>query len=230
MGIQGQFFMTSETGPEFPVESLLVEDIGGLDIRFNPGAIRLDTDSIVIASGTITMTDDTTNYVFVNSSGTMTSNTTGFPTDSILVAEVVTASGDISGVTDKRTFSAVDDFKGQSYCFAAGGNNFVYSTDTVYANMARFIFRGTSVLGTPSTVKFLARIESPITTADIRIFDQTNSLVIAEITTTNTGDFLIEVDSTLLNLPAGEAVFAVQGRQTGGGGGDGVLLASLEIF
>jgi hypothetical protein len=59
-----------------------------------------------VAAGTITLTDDATNYVLLNTSGVVAKNTTGFIAGCLPMATVVTASGAISTVTDKRTCGA----------------------------------------------------------------------------------------------------------------------------
>lgn len=104
MAVQGQFFITSETGPEFPVESLLCEPEIGLIMKFAPGVVRVGVSIITIPGGTVLNTDDTTNFAFVNSSGTLVLNTTGYPTDSIPLARVITSSGTITSIIDDRTF------------------------------------------------------------------------------------------------------------------------------
>ena len=106
MAVEGQFFVTSETGPDFPIESLVCAPVSGLTMQFNPGVIRIGATVTTIPSGTVVNADDTTNYAFVNSSGTLTLNDTGYPTGSIPLARVVTSSGSITSITDDRTFLA----------------------------------------------------------------------------------------------------------------------------
>ncbi len=109
MAIQGQYFMTSETGPLFPVESFLVEDDGGLDVQYNPGIVRVGVDCVTIAGGTLALGDNTTTYVYIDyDTVTVMSNTSGWPTDSIPLAEVVTSAGDITSIEDERTFIELD--------------------------------------------------------------------------------------------------------------------------
>ncbi len=57
-----------------------------------------------ITATTATLADDTTNYVFVNNAGAIADNTTGFPVDSIPLAVVVTADGNVTLVTDNRAY------------------------------------------------------------------------------------------------------------------------------
>jgi len=53
---------------------------------------------------TLLMTDATTNFVFVNAAGAVATNVVSFPEDSIPLAEVVTAGGDITAVNDRRSY------------------------------------------------------------------------------------------------------------------------------
>ena len=53
---------------------------------------------------TLLMTDDTTNFVFLNAAGAVATNTTSFPEGSVPLAEVVTAAGDITAVNDRRSY------------------------------------------------------------------------------------------------------------------------------
>lgn len=101
--------MTTETGPAFPVESLLVEDDGGLNVKYNPGVVRMGTDCISIAGGSIALGDDTTTYIFIEHiTHVVASNTSGWPMDCIPLAGVVTAAGDITSIDDKRTFLSIE--------------------------------------------------------------------------------------------------------------------------
>lgn len=80
-----------------------------------------------------------------------------------------------------------------------------------YVVAARFIFRGTTLLGTPASMK-AAVVLSGANPGDIQIFDFTNSLQIVEKTgISNTAVAVVDLGS-LSNLPAGEAVFELQIR------------------
>lgn len=83
---------------------LQVSEGTGLDASYNSGKATIDGTQYLIASGSITVTDDATNYVYVDLDGTVKSNSTGFPPNSMPLAIVVAASGDITSVTDYRSF------------------------------------------------------------------------------------------------------------------------------
>jgi hypothetical protein len=78
----------------------------GLDYAYKAGIVNVNGAPTTVAAGTITLTDDATNYVFANTSGVVAKNTTGFIAGCLPMATVVTASGAISTVTDKRTCGA----------------------------------------------------------------------------------------------------------------------------
>jgi hypothetical protein len=61
---------------------------------------------VVYAGGTLTMTDEATNYVYLNPAATCApaKNTTGFSTGQIPIATVVAAGGVITSVIDQRTW------------------------------------------------------------------------------------------------------------------------------
>jgi hypothetical protein len=81
----------------------------GLTWGYNAGRIRVDNTVTTVAASTILLTDDATNYVEVNQSGTMTKNTASFTTGYIAVRKVVCSSG-VQTSTDKRTWFYADPF------------------------------------------------------------------------------------------------------------------------
>ena len=94
----------------------------------------------------------------------------------------------------------------------------------------RFIFRGTTSLGTPTALKVVGGFLGTPGTGDYRVFDVTNVLVIAEITGVATLSPAILDLGTISHLPAGEAIWEVQlFRSAGGGGGNTPSLSSLQI-
>jgi hypothetical protein len=101
---------------------------------------------------------------------------------------------------------------------AMNGENSSFFTvkSATYTIAARVTFLGTNLLGTPSSAKFIARTDTGGGSVDCRIYDVTNGQVIAEYTAITSTTFAIYTDSTLTNLPTGEAVFEIQVRDTGG--------------
>jgi hypothetical protein len=75
----------------------------GLTLNVAAGTSFCSGTIVTYAGGTLTMTASTTNYVYLNSSCALTSNTTGFSASTIPIAKVVTGSSSITSVTDDRT-------------------------------------------------------------------------------------------------------------------------------
>lgn len=76
----------------------------GLDWYWESGKVRFDNTIYTVSSNYITLTDDTVNYVELNSSGTVVKNTTGFTAGNIPLRQLTTASGSITVSTDKRAW------------------------------------------------------------------------------------------------------------------------------
>jgi hypothetical protein len=83
-----------------------------------------------------------------------------------------------------------------------------------YFTVGYLIWRGSTSMGTPTNIKALMQHNS--TTADVRVFDLTNTLQIAEALTVPTA-LTINDMGTLSNISVGEAVWEVQVRETGPG-------------
>ncbi len=81
-----------------------VTDNGGIDIAFEQGQIWVGGTFFSLGAGTLTLTDNATNYVFVDNAGVVADNTTGFPSDSAPLAQVTTAAADITAVADRRDY------------------------------------------------------------------------------------------------------------------------------
>lgn len=90
-----------------PLRQLEVVEVSGLNIGVMPGDYQLGgTRKHFDGDASEAMTDDTTNYVYLDSSNTLTVSTSSFGsvTDSVPLAEVVTASGAIVSITDRRNY------------------------------------------------------------------------------------------------------------------------------
>lgn len=82
------------------------EDGGGLNLDIKAGRIRDDNTITNKSSQVVALADDTTNFVEINNLGVASANTTAFTAERIPIAQVVTASGSISTITDKRSWIA----------------------------------------------------------------------------------------------------------------------------
>jgi len=76
----------------------------GLTWGYKGGLIRFDNTVTTVTAGTISLTDDDTNYVEINDSGTVSRNTTGFTSGRIPLRQIVTSGGSQSTSTDKRAW------------------------------------------------------------------------------------------------------------------------------
>lgn len=95
----------------------------GLDFAYKAGQVRNDSDFYDTPAGAVTLTDDETNYVELDpTDGSVSANTTIFTSGLIGLFIVVTASGAIDTVTDKRTWVLAGT--------GGGGGGHTQNTDT----------------------------------------------------------------------------------------------------
>jgi len=107
------------------------------------------------------------------------------------------------------------------------GGTQLYSTSTSWVTFFRFIFRGTTEMGTPTNIKLLlARAGFGSTTLNARIVDADNGdAVICSISNVDPGaepNFSKQDMGSLSNLPTAEHIFEVQIQKASGGGGNEV--------
>lgn len=74
----------------------------GTTFGYYGGVISVNGVLTTISDGTVSLTDNTTNYVERAYDGTVSANTTGFSADQIPLFIIVTSSGSISSISDKR--------------------------------------------------------------------------------------------------------------------------------
>lgn len=78
----------------------------GLNFYYKNGRVQNGTTTTKVSGSYITLTDNQTNYIEVNKSGTVSKNTSGFSDDSIPLYTVVCASGSQGTATDHRNYLA----------------------------------------------------------------------------------------------------------------------------
>lgn len=96
-------------------DNLLIQDLydfavisaGSLDVTIQAGRIRNDNVITEKIAQTITVANNSTSYVEIDGSGVASSNTVGFTAGSIPLAVVVSASGVVTSITEKRTWVAI---------------------------------------------------------------------------------------------------------------------------
>lgn len=76
----------------------------GLTWGYKAGTIRIDNTVTSISAGTLSLTDDATNYVEISSAGVVLRNTTGFTSGRIPIRQIICASGVQTTSTDKRAW------------------------------------------------------------------------------------------------------------------------------
>jgi hypothetical protein len=74
----------------------------GLTYAYFGGTIREDNVIYTVAAGTVALADNDVSYIEWDSAGGVTDNIVGFTSGSFPIAEVTTAGGAITVVTDKR--------------------------------------------------------------------------------------------------------------------------------
>lgn len=102
------------------------------------------------------------------------------------------------------------------YAFGAGTTNDVSTGSASYATMSSILFPGSSIVGTPSSIKITGYQAG--TSASFRIVDITNGQVIVTLTgITDVAPTKIIDLGALANIPAAAAVWELQGLRVGGG-------------
>jgi hypothetical protein len=78
----------------------------GLTLNISAGRVRCTNTMTNYAGGTLTMTNSTANYVYLDTGSSCApgSNTTGYTSTLIQIATVITSGGVITTITDDRTF------------------------------------------------------------------------------------------------------------------------------
>lgn len=114
LAVNGPRGVTGATGPAGTIGTLqsatdFAYDAAtstGLNLGTKAGDIRSDNTTTHHAATTTALTNNTTNYVEVNTSG-VSANTTGFSAGYFPICTAVTLSGAITTVTDKRGFAVL---------------------------------------------------------------------------------------------------------------------------
>lgn len=107
---------------------------------------------------------------------------------------------------------------------------YMASSNTTYKVASYFVFPGSIAAGTPSSIKAIATIGTA-DSFDARIYDYTNSKVIAEIVGSTNASIVDSVDmGALSNIPSQPATWEVQIRRNSGNGSESVWMAGVSVI
>lgn len=95
---------------------------------------------------------------------------------------------------------------------SGNANNYLFAKSATYAVLSRFVFKGTTILGSPTNIKAIIHVKTAAKPGDVRIYDLTNANVICEVTGVSSLVPITVNLGTLSNLPSGEAMFEVQAK------------------
>lgn len=102
---------------------------------------------------------------------------------------------------------------------------------TSYVVFNRFIFAGTTALGTPTKIQIIGQVKQAAKTGSVRVFDLTSGLVIAEtVDGLDTETPKIIDMGTLSNLPTGQAIWEIQLKNSTGTSTGKTQIGYLEIL
>ena len=122
----------TQTAPIYAANSKYVQGVGpgywpqagaGLVLNLSAGRNRCVNTMVNYAGGTLTLANNTTNYVYLDTTASCvpTSNTSGYTTTGIAIATVVTSGGVITTITDDRVFGITTPASGTSGTITGSG-------------------------------------------------------------------------------------------------------------
>lgn len=156
------------TAPNFAVNSGYTQGFGGggyalthaatgLVLNLGPGTADCEGTIVNYAGGTLTVTNSTTNYVYLNAASscvpaTSTSSTV-FQAPNVPIVTVVASGGNITATQDARTFASAQLTGGGTTSTIASGTATISGT-TIAAGMCASTVTVTATGASPSTPKF----------------------------------------------------------------------------
>jgi hypothetical protein len=133
------------------------------------------------------------------------------------------------GVAWKTPVSVDPGSRQIDYSYGNNSNPYIFTASSVYLVVAEFIFPGTTVLGgTLTDIRAIFGSNDAVLGASIRVFDQTNALVIAELTGLVSVPRIIASLGAIMNVPAGEALFEIQMKRDAAGAQ--AQMSALSVF
>lgn len=116
------------------ITQFLVSDVGGVNVAIGAGLYKVGDVTITYAgSGSTALTNNATNYIELTHLGTLNVSISGFTAGYLPLAEVVTLAGDITSVTDRRTWLTLPHtFRDSSFTYGAT----IAALDPLYGDAA----------------------------------------------------------------------------------------------
>lgn len=81
-----------------------------------------------------------------------------------------------------------------------------------YETRREVIYRGSSIIGTPTNIKMLVSVRYSSRPCSFRLYDSINGNVVGELTSIANEEMQILNIGTIANIPTGEAILEVQGK------------------
>ena len=132
---------------------------------------------------------------------------------------IIDANGDVFTKMDDGSTTHVNRCAPTQSLGAGDASSPYWETENgTYETVRVIVFMGTDCCCSPSAVKFIIEATGDAE-VDVRLQDVTNTQTIAELTGQTGSGPTIVTDSELSNLPASEAVIALQIKKSAGAGG-----------
>ncbi len=103
------------------------------------------------------------------------------------------------------------------FAFSGNSSPFVSTSLTSYQIISEFIFPGSTLVSTPTSIFLLSGSNNASAGVSFKIFDRTNSLTIAEKTGIQSATRVENTLGTISNVPTGSSVFEIQAKRDDAG-------------
>ena len=102
-------------------------------------------------------------------------------------------------------------------------------SSTSYTRVGTITYEGTDSTNSIKKITSLSYKDSGVTNYALRLYDVTNTSVIASATFTNESEAICDL-GTISNLPTSAAILEIQGKKTGGTGNQKFLIDSVTLY
>jgi hypothetical protein len=139
-------------------------------------------------------------------------------TDVPMGSKIISSYGCFIKLDDGSTTNVCRQAPDVNVTFGDATNPYIETESGTYITVGSFVFEGTEC-SSPTAAKWIIETTGDAQ-ADVRLYDVTNSQVIAELTGQTASGPTIKASSSLSNLPASDSVFQVQILKSAGAGGN----------